>query len=604
MNSTGPTLSRADCELLARYGNARVRWARVDTVAKRQLTNLRDRVKAILSEALERDAVGLAMKSFLAPLHLHGRVSQDDWGCLYPAVVPNKAFGLQLAIIVSASGVELCCCMGAERRQARDPSSAAQNRRVLENVQQQLAFLPPDLLTTIEARLQGEWRFKRSPRQSPRVADLDSLAEWAQYAASPLGSGASISCHLSPRALDKGGEAIAQRFVAMAECFAPLFRYLYAEELPTAGATEQETEQEAGVERAPFDTGRSAIAPLTVAESSPRYGTAPNGAASNGVAGASPETALHGATTGHISVGVPSTQPSVPVTIDDAVADLFMTREQFTDMLALLRRRQNLILEGAPGVGKTFVARRLASALLGANDPARMEIVQFHQSYAYEDFVQGWRPAAGGGFVLRNGVFYEFCQTARRDPDCPYVFVIDEINRGNVSKIFGELLMLLERDKRGDPYAVPLTYTMGRSDRFSIPPNLYLIGTMNTADRSIAMVDYALRRRFAFVRLHPAFGSRELTRYLTRRRVPKPLIRQITTRMRALNEEILEDRKRLGLGFEIGHSFFIPSADDGPFDEQWYQTIVTSEIEPLLREYWFDDPDRVTEAVAQLLASP
>jgi 5-methylcytosine-specific restriction enzyme B len=162
--------------------------------------------------------------------------------------------------------------------------------------------------------------------------------------------------------------------------------------------------------------------------------------------------------------------------------------------------------------------------------------------------------------------------------------------------------MLLELDKRGTAFSVPLTYTLGRTDRFAVPANLHLIGTMNTADRSIAMVDYALRRRFAFVRLSPAFGSRELTRYLTRRGVPKLLVRRITDRMTALNEEILEDRKRLGSGFEIGHSFFVPSAGAGPYDEAWYQAIIMSEIEPLLREYWFDDPGRVADAVKQLLA--
>ena len=567
-------MTRADCELLARYGNARVRWARVDVVSKRQLVSLRDRIKALLREVSERDAVGIPMKTFVAPLHQHGQLSQDYWGCLYPAAVTNKSFGLQLAVIVSDAGAELCCCMGAERRESRHPAAAAQNRRTLENVQQQLAFLPPDLLTSIEARLQGEWRFRRSIRQSPRAADFDSFAEWAQYAASPLGSGASVSCLISPRGLDKIGEGIVQQFVAMAECFAPLFRYLYAEEVPMLDEAAGASPERDRPHRYALDTKRVGDESMGVFEQPPLYGTQTS----------------------------PQAIPSIPVSIDDAAADLFLARETFTEMLALLRRRRNMIIEGAPGVGKTFIARRLASALLGTNDPLRTEIVQFHQSYSYEDFVQGWRPAAGGGFVLRNGVFYEFCQTARRDPERPHVFVIDEINRGNVSKIFGELLMLLERDKRGDTFSVPLTYTLGRSDRFAVPANLYLIGTMNTADRSIAMVDFALRRRFAFVRLHPAFGSREFTKYLSRHHVPKPLIRRITDRMRALNEEILEDRKRLGPGFEIGHSFFMPSDDDRPFDEHWYHAIIMAEIEPLLREYWFDDPDRVAEAVAQLLA--
>ena len=169
---------------------------------------------------------------------------------------------------------------------------------------------------------------------------------------------------------------------------------------------------------------------------------------------------------------LPLLRPS-PVSLDDAAADLFLPRERFTEILALLERRQNLILEGAPGVGKTFIARRLAAALLGPSDPSRSEMVQFHQSYSYEDFVQGWRPAAGGGFVLRNGVFYEFCQTARRDPEHPYVFIIDEINRGNVSRIFGELMMLLERDKawrhlRGPAHLHPRAHRPLRRARESV----------------------------------------------------------------------------------------------------------------------------------------
>jgi 5-methylcytosine-specific restriction protein B len=181
------------------------------------------------------------------------------------------------------------------------------------------------------------------------------------------------------------------------------------------------------------------------------------------------------------------------------------------------------------------------------------------------------------------------------------VFVIDEINRGNVSAIFGELLMLLERDKRGDNFAVPLTYAVSRSDRFAIPPNIHVIATMNTADRSVAMVDYALRRRFAFTRLRPAFDSPAFVTYLAKQGVAKPLARRIASRMIAINREIVDDRKRLGVGFEIGHSPFVP-VERGSYDDAWYRDIVLSEIEPLLREYWFDDPERAADAVAQLLA--
>ena len=172
-------------------------------------------------------------------------------------------------------------------------------------------------------------------------------------------------------------------------------------------------------------------------------------------------------------------------------------------MLAALKEKKNVVLQGAPGVGKTFVARRLAYAFIGSNDPERIETIQFHQSYSYEDFIQGYRPTAKGQFALRSGIFHQFCRRAQRyEADGkPYVFIIDEIYRGNLSKIFGEVMMLIEPDKRGKGYAIPLTYSEGTDEKFYIPENLHVIGMMNTADRSLAMVDYALRRRFRFITL-------------------------------------------------------------------------------------------------------
>src|ERR1044071_4660001 len=172
---------------------------------------------------------------------------------------------------------------------------------------------------------------------------------------------------------------------------------------------------------------------------------------------------------------------------------LFLSSDQFDEMLAALREKKNVILEGAPGVGKTYVARRLAYALVGSDDPRRIEMIQFHQSYSYEDFIQGFRPTVKGGFALKNGIFHQFCRRAQRDEaeGKPHVFIIDEINRGNLSKIFGELMMLIEPDKRGAEHAIPLAYSEDISDEFYIPENLHLLGMMNTADRSLAMVDYA-----------------------------------------------------------------------------------------------------------------
>jgi MoxR-like ATPase len=293
-------------------------------------------------------------------------------------------------------------------------------------------------------------------------------------------------------------------------------------------------------------------------------------------------------------------QEAAPYGIDDALDELFLTHEQFSTILDALARKKNVILEGAPGVGKTFVARRIAWALLGRKDNTRVEMVQFHQSYAYEDFVQGWRPQARGGFERHDGVFHRFCRKAGNDPKNKYVFIIDEINRGNLSKVFGELMMLIESDKRGPDYAVPLTYSP--EDRFHVPENLYILGMMNSADRSLALVDYALRRRFGFIRLEPAFAGERFVNHLVGEGVDERLVERIVSRMTELNRSIAEDVRNLGPGFEIGHSFFVPARDEEGRDDTWYRRIVGQEIEPLLHEYWFDQPDLVREHVARLLA--
>ena len=308
--------------------------------------------------------------------------------------------------------------------------------------------------------------------------------------------------------------------------------------------------------------------------------------------------------TDHIlSEYIESSKP--PYSIEDLIASgVFLTEEELKYILDRLQSKKAMILQGPPGVGKTFIAPKLAFALMKEIDNERLETVQFHQSYSYDDFVRGYRPVPGkaGSFSLQNGVFFEFCQKAIKDPDREYVFIIDEINRGNLSQIFGELLMLLEADKRGPEFALPLTYRNEDEPHFFVPPNLYLIGLMNLADRSLAMVDYALRRRFVFVTLKPQFDSELFRQWLLERSMEASLAQVIMERMTELNQQIRED-PLLGENYQIGHSFFLPRGDNfAGLDRNWYDGIVRTEIIPLLKEYWFDNPKKAEEAEKRLLA--
>lgn len=268
-------------------------------------------------------------------------------------------------------------------------------------------------------------------------------------------------------------------------------------------------------------------------------------------------------------------------TKDDFLEEVYMPEARYDQLKAVLMNKKNIILQGAPGVGKTFAAKRLAYSMMGEKDEDRIEFVQFHQNYSYEDFVMGYKPT-GDGFELKNGIFYRFCQKAANQPNKDYFFIIDEINRGNMSKIFGELLMLIEKDYRG--IKATLAYN-GLS--FSVPRNVYIIGMMNTADRSLAMIDYALRRRFSFFEMEPGFDSDGFIQY--RNGLDNETLNKLVERVQELNREIEKD-KSLGKGFCIGHSYF---CGRDVCTEEWLRSIVEYDIIPMLSEYWFDEPAKL-----------
>lgn len=276
-----------------------------------------------------------------------------------------------------------------------------------------------------------------------------------------------------------------------------------------------------------------------------------------------------------------------------ALKDLFIKEVQLDSILDALKIKKNIILQGPPGTGKTYIAKKIAYLMMGRKDNSKIEQVQFHQSYSYEDFIQGYRPSDKNNFILKNGIFYDFCKRAQNDSNSSYFFIVDEINRGNLSKIFGELMMLIENDKRGKNYAISLTYSKYEDDKFYIPENLYFIGTMNTADRSLALVDYALRRRFRFINILPEFGEK-FKDYLKIKNIPNNLIEKIISGISKVNEIISKDQN-LGYHFAIGHSYFC-NFNDTP-NEYFYSRIIENEIEPLLREYWFDDNDKIEECI-------
>ena len=279
----------------------------------------------------------------------------------------------------------------------------------------------------------------------------------------------------------------------------------------------------------------------------------------------------------------------------------FLDTSEVESLVERLLQKKNLILQGPPGTGKTWIAKRLAYALMGSKDDSKVISVQFHPNLSYEDFVRGWRPNSKGKLELVDGFFMKLINKALQDPNSKFVAIIEEINRGHPSQIFGELLTLLESDKRSPDHAIQLCYPNpnGVSNGVYIPDNVYIVGTMNTADRSLALIDFAFRRRFAFASFEPKLGDRWRDWVTEKCGIDSDLVNDIEQRINILNSEIVGE---LGKDFQIGHSFVTPASQisEGSTKE-WFRQIVETEIGPLLEEYWFDDSKKAKETKDKLL---
>lgn len=267
-----------------------------------------------------------------------------------------------------------------------------------------------------------------------------------------------------------------------------------------------------------------------------------------------------------------------PYRKEDFFTEVFMDKKFYDTVVGLLERKKNVILQGSPGTGKTFAARRLAYSLMGAKDESCICAVQFHQSSSYEDFIFGYRPDGHGNFVPMPGIFSKFFMTAADRPDENFYLIIDEINRANVSKVFGEMLMAIEADHRNETVQL----AMSNADELFVPDNVYIIGMMNTADRGLALIDYALRRRFAFVNMRPALDHPLFQDYI--KGTGSTELERLVELVKDLNSEI-ENDPSLGSGFTIGHSYLLLTGEVTPDD---VSSIIEFELAPLIREYWFD----------------
>ncbi len=530
----------ADCELFERYPRkVRFRDELVPPADKERFRDLRMRLKEVATAVAAEAQVAVPLRAHASSYSQNGYSQTDLWACAYPAVVPNKSYGLQVAAIVSARGVEVCLCLGAGQSQLRDPADTAEAEAALAQLKVALSTVPTAVVGELTRRLGGAFRepaLRRRWREEPHTSDFATLRQWLAYASGPDGEGASISVDVDRD--DVQYERIGPMLLQMADASAPLLERVYGQRA-AAPAARRAARRRAPAQRALKQGPRRITARL---------------------------------------LGPLARELYVDTSLLQRIADD-------------LDRRNQVVLYGPPGTGKTFVAQRLAELL--APDEACRELVQFHPSYSYQDFVIGFRPVGNGdgglAYELQDGPLLRLARHAAAHPDERHILIVDELNRGNLPRVFGELLYLL--DYRDRPISLMHTPPPGSraagppfdaSGRFKLPGNLWVVATMNTADRSIGQIDVALRRRFCFVPFFPGEGELDglLARWVARQRTE---VRPLAGWVDALNAQLRED---FGRHLQVGHSYFMRDrltlAD--------VRRIWASDIMPFLEEQLFGHP--------------
>ncbi len=551
--AAGPkSISNADVELIRHARSSGKRYVALSGNEREAYQRVHAAIRELGKVVNEQLGNGYTLKltSGFSPYSgVRGAQPKDLWFGIFPTENEDEFVGNpQLFLIVSGRGVEFGFSASTHPSDFSNSDIKQKVRKAAPHIFKLLPYPDDEAARRLASALEisGPWCFMRKERLEPDNSDFPNLDAWLSFMHSQEGvrqAGGNISRYVSGEKIDSF-DMEGALFEAVS-IFRPLMEQVRPSQPLEAAHDPQPT------------SDINATDPDTQDDETD----------------ATPEAKV-------------MTPPIEPYTVDDILTDgCFIAREKLEMILERLRTKKNLILQGPPGTGKTWLAKRLAFALMGQRDDSKVRAVQFHPNLSYEDFIRGWRPVGDGKLTLVDGPFVEIMKTAAKDPMSRHVVVIEEINRGNPAQIFGEMLTLLEADKRTPNEALELSYKRSDGERVFITDNLYVIGTMNIADRSLALVDLALRRRFAFIDLEPTLNKPWHDWIQSKCGIDSEILDEIKKRLNTLNEEISAD-KGLGPQFRVGHSYVTPQAGIPISDaREWFRQVVDTEIGPLLDEY-------------------